>query len=160
MPAASSSYKFRERERELDFRRSFNPLPIAPIASIDRPAPALPERTVAKGAVSVWDKGGMLALLLFAGLVGVGMIIASTWMTAIKYDINRIAKETAAVCEEIEKLEVRIEKGTSINVIEQRAMQEFGMIYPEAEQVVYIEETPPPVNDFAQYIKENAYQLW
>jgi hypothetical protein len=34
------------------------------------------------------------------------------------------------------------------------------MIYPTADQVVYLEGAPPPVNDFAQYIKENAYQLW
>ena len=61
---------------------------------------------------------------------------------------------------EIEKLSVKIEKGTGINVIELRATEELGMIYPTAEQVVYIEEKPAPVNDFAQYIRENAYQLW
>jgi hypothetical protein len=154
MLVAHTGYKFRERERELDFRYGFSPLSVAPIA------PEKPERAPAKDAVSVWDKGGMLALLLFAGLVGIGMIIASTWMTAIKYDINKIVKETAAVYDEIEMLEVKIEKGTGIGVIEQRAMDEFGMIYPAAEQVIYIEADPPPVNDFAQYIKENAYQLW
>ncbi|MDR2771386.1 MAG: hypothetical protein LBB57_05065, partial [Clostridiales Family XIII bacterium] len=113
-----------------------------------------------KGAVSVWDKGGMLLILLFAGLLGIGMIIASAWMTSIKYEINRIEKVAAATYAEVEKLSVKIEKGTGISVIELRAIQELGMIYPAAEQVVYIEEEPAPVSDFAQYIKENAYQLW
>jgi cell division protein FtsL len=160
MPAADNSYKFREREREFDFRHGFGPSTLSPIAPAPPRRASKPERASAKSAVSAWDKGGMLLLLLLAGLAGVGMIIASTWMTAIQYDINRIAKATAAVCDEIEKLEVEIEKNTGINVIEQRATQDFGMIYPAAEQVVYIEEDPPPVNDFAQYIKENAYRLW
>jgi cell division protein FtsL len=164
MPAANNSYKFREKEREFDFRHGFSPLPAASAAESGNrgdadPSPAA-ERAPARKGVSAWDKGGMLLLLLFAGLVGIGVIIASTWMTAIQYDINRIARDTAAVRDEIEKLEVKIEKGTGINVIERRAIQEFGMIYPAADQVVYIEEDPPPMSDFAQYIRENAYQLW
>jgi hypothetical protein len=99
-------------------------------------------------------------MLIFAGLVGVAMIIASSWMTAIQFDINRISKDTAEIRSEIEKLAVKIETGTSIGVIEYRATNELGMIYPSAEQVVYLEEEPAPVNDFAQYIKENAYVIW
>jgi hypothetical protein len=141
-----------EREREFDFRYGFSPIPAE-----RAPEPAPKER---KDAVSALDKGGMLLLLIFAGFVGIGMIIASAWMTSIQYDINRIVKDTEAVCEDIEQLAVRIEKGTGISVIEQRATDELGMIYPAAEQIVYLEDEPPPMNDFAQYIKENTYQLW
>ena len=155
MPAVSKGYNFRERTRELDFRHGLGPLP----AALAKPE-AKPAREKSGEAVSVWDKGGMLLLLLFAGFVCVGMIIACAWMSSIQYEINRITKAAETTWEELEKLSVKIEKGTGIGVIELRATEELGMIYPAAEQVVYIEEEPAPVNDFAQYIRENAYQLW
>jgi cell division protein FtsL len=102
----------------------------------------------------------MTLMLIFVGMVGVAMVIASSWMTAIQFDINRISKATTELHSEIEKLAVNIERGTSISVIEYRATSELGMIYPSAEQVVYLEEEPAAVNDFAQYIKENAYVIW
>jgi hypothetical protein len=155
MRAVSNSYKFREREKEFDFRHGLTPLP----AAYAKPE-AKPAREKSKDSVSAWDRGGMLLLLLFAGLIGVGMVIASAWMTSIKYEINRVTAVVEETRLEIEKLTVKIEKGTGINVIELRATNELGMIYPSEEQVVYIEDEPPPMNDFAQYIKENAYRLW
>ncbi|MDR1245825.1 MAG: hypothetical protein LBK57_02215 [Clostridiales Family XIII bacterium] len=146
-------YKFRERENEFDFRQGFKPLP-AP----DKPKSAARSKT--GDAVSALDIWGMFLLLIFAGIIGVGMINASGWMTSIQYDINNVVKATDAVYEEIDKLTVKIEKGTGIGVIEYRAVNELGMIYPTADQVVYAEKEPLPVNDFAQYIKENTYQLW
>ncbi|MDR2089661.1 MAG: hypothetical protein LBP73_09930 [Clostridiales Family XIII bacterium] len=152
MQTVSTGYKFREREKEFDFRHGLSPVSAKPEAK--------PARAKSKDGVSAWDRGGMLALLLFAGLVGIGWIIASAWMTSIQYEINQITAAVEETHTEIEKLTVKIEKGTGINVIEMRAIHELGMIYPTAEQVVYIEEEPPPMNDFAQYIKENAYRLW
>jgi hypothetical protein len=148
-------YKFRERENEFDFRQGFKPL----LAS----APGKPRDTArAKTgkAVSAPDITAMVLILIFAGLIGVGMTVASSWMSSIQYDINRVVRATEETYAEIEKLTVKIEKGTGIGVIEHRATSELGMIYPTADQVVYIEEEPPSINDFAQYIKENAYQLW
>jgi cell division protein FtsL len=155
MSAVSKGYKFRERTKEFDFRHGLSPLP----AALVKPE-AKPVREKSNGAISAWDKGGMLLLLLFAGLVGIGMILASAWTTSIKYEINQVERAVETTYAEIEKLTVQIEKASGINVIELRATRELGMIYPTAEQVVYIEEEPTPMNDFAQYIKENAYQLW
>ena len=157
MPAVSKGYNFRERTREIDFRRDLGPLPAPPANSTKSAKPA---RVKKKDGISVRDKGGMLLVLLFAGFVCIGMIIASAWMSSIQYEINQIEKAAETTRAEIEKLSVRIEKGTGINVIELRATEELGMIYPAAEQTVYIEEKPATVNDFAQYIRENAYQLW
>ncbi|MDR2355413.1 MAG: hypothetical protein LBE16_04380 [Clostridiales Family XIII bacterium] len=155
MPAVRKTYNFRERSREFDFRHGFSPLSAVPAKPETKPA-----RKKAKENISVWDKGGMLLLLLLAGSLGIAMIIATAFMSSVQYEINRIEKNTETTLAEIEKLSVKIEKGTGINVVELRAIQELGMIYPTAEQVVYIEEEPAPMNDFAQYIRENAYQLW
>jgi cell division protein FtsL len=152
MVAAKQGYRFREREREFDFRYGFSPIPAERTLE-----PAPKER---RDAISGRDKGGLLLLLIFAGLVGIGMIAVSAWTTSIQYDINRIVAATEATYEDIERLAVKIEKGTGISVIEQKAIDELGMIYPAAEQIVYLEDEPPPMNDFAQYIKENTYQLW
>ncbi|MDR2296349.1 MAG: hypothetical protein LBD95_06075 [Clostridiales Family XIII bacterium] len=148
------SDSYREKTRELDFRRGFAPLP----ASVA--LPAKPAHGKSRKGISAPDKGGMLLLLLLAGFVCIGMIIASAWMSSIQYEINQIAKATEATRAEIEKLSVRIEKETRISLIELRAVRELGMIYPTADRVVYIEAEPAPVNDFAQYIKESAYRLW
>jgi cell division protein FtsL len=155
MPAVNKAYKFREREKELDFRLGLRPLP----AAHAKPA-APPARETGKKPVSAWDKGGMLLLLLFTGLVCIGMILATSRMNAIQYEINRITAAAEDTRADIEKLAVKIEKGTGINTIETRAINELGMIYPGEEQMVYIEEEPTPMNDFAQYIKENTYRLW
>jgi hypothetical protein len=154
MVAAKQGYRFRERERTLDFRHGFSPIPA------ERTPESEPAPKRSKDALPALDKGGILLLLILAGIVGIGMLIASAWMNSIQYDINQTVKATEAVYKEIEQLTVRIEKGTGISVIEQRATDELGMIYPTAEQMVYIEGDPPQMNDFAQYIKENAYQLW
>jgi hypothetical protein len=155
MPAVSKGYNFRERTREFDFRHGLKPLPAALVKPKTKPAPAR-----SKDGISVLDKGGILLLLLLAGILGIGMIIASAWMSSIQYEINRIEKSAEMTLTEIEKLSVKIEKGTGINVVELRAAGELGMVYPTAEQTVYIEGEPAPVNDFAQYIRENAYRLW
>lgn len=152
----NGGYRFRERENEFDFRHGLRPLP-TPL----KPAPeTAPARSKNRSAVSAPDRIGMTLMLILAGMIGVGMIIASSWMTTIQFDINRISKSTAEVYSEIEKLSVKIERGTSISVIEHRATNELGMIYPAAEQVVYLEKEPAPINDFAQYIKENTYLIW
>jgi cell division protein FtsL len=122
--------------------------------------PKAPRPVQKKETVSRRDKNMLLLLIILAGIVGVGVIIATTYEIVIKYEINQIDRETAALYGEIENLDVKIKSGASIGVVEQRAQEELGMIYPTADQFVFLTEAPAPVRDFAQYIRENAYQIW
>jgi hypothetical protein len=158
----NQGYRFRERETEIDFRHGLRPVPTAletVLETVPYAAPA-PAKVKRRTAASPIDGLGLTLTLIFAGVVGIAMIIATTWLSSIQFGINSMAKATEETYAEIEALSVKIERSTSISVVEYRAINELGMIYPAANQVVYLEEEPVPMNDFAQYIKENAYLIW
>ena len=63
---------------------------------------------------------------------------------------------------EIETLQIMISSAVNIETVEKRAL-EMGMVYPSPEQFVYLRDEIAELrdaDDFAQYIKENAYDLW
>jgi cell division protein FtsL len=126
-----------------------------------RPEEARPARTAKQPApVPRADKARVLLLLAMAGLIGVGVTLANTCAASIKRDINQTLKETAEVQVDIESLEIKIDSLTGIEAIESRATEELGMAYPAPGQFIFIEEEPAQINDFAQHIMENAYELW
>lgn len=104
------------------------------------------------------DQRLAFATLIIAGLVFLGVILVSAYCTSIKYDISAMNKETLAIQEDIDQLKVKIEDGTNIGTIEKRALKELDMIYPTAEQFVYIDGAETK-GDMAQVIKENAYEF-
>jgi cell division protein FtsL len=126
-----------------------------------RPAePRTPRIVKKKVILQLRDKLMVLLLIFLTGAVGVGVVLATTYATVLQYEINQTQREVDHLYGEIENLEVQIKGKVGVDVIERRAMEELGMVYPTAEQCIVLSEEPPKINDFAQYIKENAYQLW
>lgn len=111
-------------------------------------------------AVTASDKRKLLSFIIMIGILGVIILSIHAYCSIIKHDINKINSETAAIQTEIENIQVNIEKARNINTIEQKALNELGMIYPTSDQFVYITGDEEDVQDFAQLIKENAYQVW
>lgn len=105
------------------------------------------------------DRKFAVATVIVIGMVMVGIIFVSAYCASIKYDINTMNKEIVALQEDIDFLKVEIESGTNIATIEKKALKELGMIYPTAEQFVYIDLKKPVKEDLAQVIKENAYEF-
>ena len=98
-----------------------------------------------------------MVLTVIMGLVLVGMIIISAYGANIKYDINNLTKENAVIQGEIENLNVEIKSAVNIGAIEQRAINELGMVYPEVTQFKYLGAEPETTHNLASVIKEKAY---
>lgn len=92
------------------------------------------------------------------GLVFLCVVFVSAYCTNLKYEINSMNKETLALQEDIDQLKVQIEDNTNIATIEKKARDDLDMIYPTAEQFVYINGEAAQ-SDMAQVIKENAYEF-
>lgn len=104
------------------------------------------------------DQRLALFALFVAGLIFLGVIFISAYCANLKYEINAVNKQTLALQEDIDQLKVEIENGTNIGTIENKALKDLGMIYPTAEQFVYVDGEAPK-EDMALVIKENAYEF-
>ena len=103
------------------------------------------------------DKFRLVLLTVFIGVLCIGLILSTAYAASVKYHINTMIKENAVIQGEIENLNVKIESSSNIQIIEARATTELGMLYPTAEQLVFINETGETVKDFALVLKEQAY---
>ncbi|MDR3243029.1 MAG: hypothetical protein LBT34_03785 [Clostridiales Family XIII bacterium] len=118
-----------------------------------------PERQKRPG-LSAGEKAIMVFFIALAGAVCVGVILVTAYAASIQHGINMAAERTADIRDEIAELNIRLKRDASVEIVEQRALYELGMVYPSDGQLVYLREAEPPVREFAQYIKENAYRIW
>ncbi len=103
------------------------------------------------------DKARILALIIAAGILCIGMIIATSFAAQIKYDTNQMLQSNHVLESEIGNLNVQLYAATSIDTVEKKATKKLGMVYPENSQVVYINNSKVPEDGFAQTMKNQAY---
>ncbi len=108
--------------------------------------------------ISAKDKVRLLLLTLFAGLLCICLIITAAYSTQIKFHTNSLLAQSAVVQGEIENLNVAIKSANNIVSIEERAMNELGMVYPEIHQIAYIEAGSNTIPDFALTLKQLAFK--
>ncbi|MDR1135703.1 MAG: septum formation initiator family protein [Clostridiales Family XIII bacterium] len=127
-----------------------------------KPKPEREQRVSRPAAgVNPYVKINLLIILVLGGVMAVIFgIMPANYEASVQQEINQTIKDIAAVNVEIESLEIQVKNVSGISYIESRAIEELGMIYPAPEQFVFITNNSVRVNDFAQYIKENAYELW
>ena len=111
-------------------------------------------------AIASKDRRLAILTVVVLGIIMLGIIFISAYCASIKSEINKVNKEIAVLQEDIDYLKLEIESGSNIATIEDKALKDLGMIYPTADQFVYIEGIKPKDNDLAQAIKENAYEPW
>ena len=75
----------------------------------------------------------------------------------MRYNINSVIKENQELMGEIENLQVKLYSANNVNYIEGKAVGELKMVYPEAENRVYITVDDIPESGFADMLKEKAY---
>jgi cell division protein FtsL len=107
--------------------------------------------------ISAKDKARLLLLTLFAGLLCICLIITAAYSTKIKFNTNAILAQADEVQGEIENLNVAIKSATNISIIEEKAMNELGMVYPEITQIAFIEAGSNTMPDFALTLKQLAF---
>jgi len=109
--------------------------------------------------ITLREKINAISLILLIGILCVCIIISTAYVASVRYDINTINRQGAALQGEIENLNVKIKNATNIKTIEEKAMNELGMIYPPVEKFVFIQSNVRPQGDFAMRLKVQAYNL-
>ncbi|NLK71573.1 MAG: hypothetical protein GX285_00965 [Clostridiales bacterium] len=113
------------------------------------------EKSKAK-VLTAAEKAKLLFLLIGLGTMCIVMIMASAYTSQIKYNINVVSKNINVLEGEIENIVVEIEKESKIVFIEEKAINQLGMIYPSGEQIVFL-ENPIKQTNFAAAMREEAY---
>ncbi|MGI6730740.1 MAG: cell division protein FtsL [Anaerovoracaceae bacterium] len=109
-------------------------------------------------SISAKDKARLVLLTLIIGLLGIGLIVSTAYAADIKVSINELIKENAVIQGEIENLEVKLESAANIQTIEEKAIAELGMVYPNRDQIVVMQEKDHMASkDFILAMKEQAY---
>ena len=109
--------------------------------------------------MSAKAKFQLVLLVLFTGLLCICLIIAAAYSTQIKFNTNSILAKADSVQGEIENLNVAIKSANNISVIEERAMGELGMVYPEIDQIAFINTGSNEIPDFALTLKQLAFKM-
>lgn len=110
-----------------------------------------------KSVLSAKDKARLLILILFAGVLCAGIIVSTAYAAKLQYDINSIMNQNDILQGEIDNLNVALKKENNIAAIEEKAINELGMMYPYESQIVHLGEKKTEVSDFAMTLKEQAY---
>lgn len=143
MIAANQWYEYQQQYRKFSFDM--------------KPFDSICDRDKKKLRTSPKDRVGLMVLTIIMGLVFVGLIIVAAYGANIKYDINNLAKENAIIQGEIENLNVAIKCAVNIGTIEDRAINELGMVYPTVNQYRYLGAESDTAYNLASVIKERAY---
>jgi len=107
--------------------------------------------------INAADKLRLVLVTILIGILCIGMIISTAYAASIKVNINNTIKENAVIMGEIEHLNVKIESNTNIQIVESKATVELGMIYPTANQLVYLDASEKTPKDFAFVMQQQAY---
>ena len=110
-----------------------------------------------KQTISTKEKFRLVLLTIVVGILCVSLILTTAYAAKIKFNINTMLKENVIIQGEIENLNVNINKGKNIQIVEARAVAELGMVYPASNQLVYVQGDTNKIKDFALVLKEQAY---
>ena len=114
-------------------------------------------RAPESAAVTLAERAKMILLLLLIGVLCICLIVSTAYTAGVKYEVNSVAKGNASLTGEIENLNVKIKNATNIRAVEEKAINELGMVYPSSGQFVFLTRQTKPEGDFAMLLMEHAY---
>ena len=103
------------------------------------------------------DRARLLGLIVFAGILCVVLIITTAYAAGVKFEINNALRENQVIQGEIEHLNVKIKTEANLQSVEEKAVSQLGMIYPDSSQFIYVGGESEPSGNFAMLLKEQAY---
>jgi len=115
-----------------------------------------PLREAQDSAVTTQDKVKIILLLLLVGIICISIIISTAYVASVRHEINSITRQSADLRGQIENLSVEIERATNLRIIEERAKNELGMIYPTGSQIRFLQDDEPLQGDFAMRLRVQA----
>ena len=96
----------------------------------------------------------LLTIVMLGIFVLVGM---RSYAAIIQHENNILERENEYLQAEIDSLQSQIVDETRVTRIENVATQQFGMVYPSAENVVKLGNAVPEVKNLAAAIRSEAY---
>lgn len=111
-----------------------------------------------KAHMTAKDKKKVILLLIVAGMVCIGIIIAGAYAASINYTNNQLRNDNAALQGEVESLQIEMQSANNIATIESKATKELGMVYPEGSQLVVLSGDKEPGGNFAANLKKTALE--
>ena len=101
-------------------------------------------------------KGKVVAELLLIFVLMLAVIGITAYNSKIQYDINKMNNQIGETQKEIQNLQVQIKTAANITNLESRAL-ELGLVYPNYDQIVYLESQEANIEDCALALMESAY---
>lgn len=102
------------------------------------------------------DKTKILLILIISALLCLGLIGLTAYSTSLQYDINALNNKIQDRQWAQRNLEVEIKSANTLANLEARA-HELGLESPSFDEIVYLNTEDTTVHDFAQVLKETAY---
>lgn len=122
-----------------------------------KPASSAPKKRLGQN-ISLKSKTRTLTVVSLIGMLAITFVLIIAYGASLKYEINQLGESSSEVHEEINNLQIKIKESENLNYIEDRALNELGMVYPSASQYVYLDKNKESVKDLALKIKVNVYQ--
>ncbi len=110
-----------------------------------------------KVAQSFQRKRAAFILSLTGGMVVLSIILLSAVASSIAFSNNMLSKENKELKNDLQRLNVAMQEGSSRSQIEIEAEAKLGMIHPTSAQFVTMDKTKAPEN-FADKLKEEAFK--
>ena len=99
----------------------------------------------------------VILLMIVICIFCIAIVWISAWSSELQYDINTINSQIQQTEREVQNLQVQIKKASNINNLQTRA-EELGMVYPDFDQIAYLDSGEPAIADFATALKQTVYQ--
>ena len=107
--------------------------------------------------LTFWEKFKVIFSIMFVGALCLSLIVSNAYVAGVRSEINALNRQSAAIRGEIENINVLIEKAVNIRIIEERAREELGMVFPSFNEMVFLDGSVRPPCDFAMRLRMFAY---
>jgi cell division protein FtsL len=103
------------------------------------------------------NKGKMIFSIVCVGVVLILIVLLSAYAADLRNINNKLVKENTYIQSEIDSLNIRIGEASKIEYIEDVAINELGMVYPDPDKCIYVSNGDMPSGSLANLIKQEAY---
>lgn len=100
----------------------------------------------------------LIVAVLLVGALLIGMVVVNAQAAKLQYSINQLRNQNNLIQNEINMLDVKIERETGIENLEAYATGTLGMFYPQGSQCIHIAAMGEAEGSLAELIKQKAYE--
>lgn len=109
------------------------------------------------GTLSADTLRALIVGVLAIGIILVFMVIINAHTASLQYDVNQLESQNAILQSEVDMLEVKIGSNTSINQLEEYAVTNLAMHYPDGNECIHLSAIELNEGELANAIRQKAY---